>query len=163
MSDPAEPEAATGQTTAAGRGTIGLLNGPNLAALGQRQPEVYGTSTLEDCVGLARAAAVEAGYGLDHLQTEHEGGLVAAVHQARGATVGLVVNAGALTHYGWSLHDALAAYDAPVVELHLSNPHAREQWRHTSVIAPLAAGIVSGFGAEGYRLATVGLISLLDR
>jgi 3-dehydroquinate dehydratase-2 len=133
--------------------TILLLHGPNLNLLGEREPDIYGTATLEDHVAAARVAAEAAGFTLDDLQSNHEGELVDAVHAARGRCAAIIVNPGALTHYGWSLHDALAAFDGVVVELHLSNPNAREAWRHTSVVAPVATGTIAGFGAEGYPLA----------
>ncbi|HSL59986.1 MAG TPA: type II 3-dehydroquinate dehydratase [Acidimicrobiales bacterium] len=138
-----------------------LLSGPNLNLLGDRQPEVYGTDTLDDHVGRARAAAEAAGLALEHVQSNHEGDLVDAVHGARGRCAAIIANPGALTHYGWSLHDALAAFDGPIVELHLSNPAAREPWRHTSVVAPVASGTVAGFGALGYELAVAAVARLL--
>jgi 3-dehydroquinate dehydratase-2 len=140
-----------------------LLSGPNLNLLGERQPEVYGTATLADHVATATAEAERHGLALEHLQSNHEGELVEAVHGARGRCAAIVVNAGALTHYGWSLHDALAAFDGPVVELHLSNPGGREPWRHTSVVAPVASGTVAGFGGDGYRLALDATAALLYR
>ncbi|HZT64861.1 MAG TPA: type II 3-dehydroquinate dehydratase [Acidimicrobiales bacterium] len=130
-----------------------LLSGPNLDLLGDRQPEVYGTATLDDHVATARAAAEAEGLDLEHHQSNHEGSLIEAVHAARGRCAAIVVNAGALTHYSWSLHDALAAFDGPVVELHLSNPAGREPFRHTSVLAPAASGSIAGFGGLGYDLA----------
>jgi len=95
------------------------------------------------------------------LQVEAEADLVRAVQGARGRAAAIVVNPGALTHYGWSLHDALAAFDGPIVELHLSNPDAREPWRRTSVVAPVATGTIAGFGAHGYRLAVAAIATLL--
>jgi 3-dehydroquinate dehydratase-2 len=136
-----------------GRGLILVLSGPNLNLLGEREPAVYGTETLDDHVATAAAAAEEAGFDVEHRQTNHEGELVEAVHAARGRTVAIIINAGALSHTSWSLHDALAAYDGVTVEVHLSNPAAREPFRHTSVIAPVAAGSIAGFGGLGYRLA----------
>ena len=130
-----------------------VVSGPNLNLLGGRQPEVYGTATLAEVVDAARQRADALGLVVDHVQSNHEGELVEAVHAARGRCAALVVNPGALTHYGWSLHDALAAFDGPIIEVHLSNPAAREPWRHTSVVAPVAAGTISGFGAAGYVLA----------
>jgi 3-dehydroquinate dehydratase-2 len=130
-----------------------LLSGPNLDLLGEREPDVYGNETLEDHVAAARAAAEAAGYELEHVQSNHEGDLIEAIHGARGRTVAIVINAGALTHTSWALHDALAAYDGVVVELHLSNPAAREPFRHTSTIAPVADGCISGFKGLGYPLA----------
>ncbi len=130
-----------------------LLHGPNLDLLGSREPEVYGTATLDDHVATATRAAAEHGLTIEALQSNHEGELVEAIHAARSRHAAIIINAGALTHYAWSLHDALAAFDGPVVELHLSNPNAREPWRHTSVIAPVADGSIVGFGGFGYELA----------
>ncbi len=142
--------------------TVLLLSGPNLNLLGEREPEVYGRTTLAELVDAATAAASELGFDLEHLQSNHEGELVDAIHAARGRIDALVVNAGALTHYGWSLHDALAAFDGVVVELHLSNPQRRESWRSTSVVAPVADGVVAGFGAAGYPMAVRAAVGLLD-
>ena len=133
--------------------TILLLSGPNLNLLGTREPEVYGTASLADHVATARAAAEEHGFDLEHVQSNHEGDLVEAIHKARGRCAGIVINPGAFTHYAWAIHDALAAFEGPIVELHLSNPNAREAWRHTSVVAPVATGSIVGFGGAGYRLA----------
>lgn len=130
-----------------------LLSGANLGLLGSREPEVYGTETLDDHVATARAAAEAAGLELEHLQSDAEADLVRAVHAARGRCDAIVINPGAFTHYAWSLHDALAAFDGVVVELHLSNPDAREPWRRTSVISPVATGSIMGFGGDGYALA----------
>jgi len=138
-----------------------LLSGPNLNLLGARQPEIYGTDTLADHVARAERAAARHGLELEHRQTNHEGELVEAVHGARGRAAALVVNAGALSHTSWSLHDAVASFDGPVVELHLSNPAAREPFRHTSVLAPVASGIVAGFGGLGYELAVDAIAALL--
>ena len=142
--------------------TVLLLSGPNLNLLGERQPLIYGRSTLEELVALASTTATDRGLTLEHVQSNHEGDLVDAVHGARGRCAALIVNGAALTHYGRSLHDALIAFDGIVVELHLSNPHAREEWRHTSVISPLATGIISGLGAVGYRLAVEAVADLLE-
>lgn len=144
-------------------GEILLLSGPNLNLLGSREPGIYGTATLDDHVATATAAAASAGYSLRHAQHNAEGAMLDEVHAARGVTVGIVVNPGAFTHYSWSLHDALAAYEGPVVELHLSNPAARESFRTLSVVAPVASGTVAGFGGEGYRLAVEALVSLIER
>jgi len=138
-----------------------LLSGPNLNLLGEREPAVYGTQTLADHVAAATAEADVAGLDLEHHQTNHEGELVELVHGARGRAAALVVNAGALTHYSWALHDALASFDGPVVELHLSNPAAREPFRHTSVVAPVADGSIAGFGGLGYVLAVQAVARLL--
>ena len=124
--------------------TVLLLSGPNLNLLGQREPEIYGTATLDDHVAAARAVAEAHDLELEHLQSNHEGDLIDAIHAARGRCRAIIVNAGAFTHYAWALHDALAAFDGPIVELHLSNPGAREPWRSTSVVAPVATGSISG-------------------
>jgi 3-dehydroquinate dehydratase-2 len=133
--------------------TILLLHGPNLNLLGEREPDIYGSATLDDHVATAGAAAEAAGFELEHLQSNHEGELVDAIHAARDRCAAIIVNPGALTHYAWSLHDALAAFPGVVVEVHLSNPNRREPWRHTSVVAPVADGSLMGFGGHGYVLA----------
>jgi 3-dehydroquinate dehydratase-2 len=139
-----------------------LLSGPNLTLLGEREPAVYGTGTLADHVARAERAAAGHGLTLEHVQSEHEGALVEAVHEARTRAVALVVNAGALSHTSWALHDALATFAGPVVELHLSNPAAREPFRHVSVLAPVASGTVAGFGGLGYELAVDAVAALLE-
>ena len=139
-----------------------LLHGPNLNLLGEREPEVYGTATLADHVATAeRGRGRPAASSSSTSRRNHEGELVDAIHGARGRCAAIVVNPGALTHYSWSLHDALAAFDGPVVELHLSNPNAREPWRHTSVVAPVATGSIVGFGGLGYELAVEAVARLL--
>jgi 3-dehydroquinate dehydratase II len=138
-----------------------LLNGVNLNLLGERQPLIYGTETLDDHVAATRAAAEAAGFELDHLQSNHEGELVEAVHAARGRCAAIVVNAAAFTHYSWALHDALKAFEGPVIEVHISNPYARESWRHTSVVSPVATGVISGLGGHGYVLAIEALSRLV--
>lgn len=139
-----------------------LLSGPNLNLLGEREPLIYGSATLDDHVATASAAAARNGLELDHVQSNHEGELVDAIHGARGRYDAIVINAAALTHYGWSLHDALAAFEGKVVELHISNPYAREAWRHTSVVAPVADGSISGFGGLGYDLAIDAVARMLS-
>ncbi|MGD0943344.1 MAG: type II 3-dehydroquinate dehydratase [Acidimicrobiales bacterium] len=143
----------TGNEPGRARPVVLLLSGPNLGLLGERQPEIYGTATLAEHVERAEQAAARSGCELRHLQSEHESDLVEAVHSARGAVDAIVVNAGALSHTSWALSDALAAFDGAVVELHLSNPDAREPWRRLSVLAPVADGTVAGFGGLGYELA----------
>lgn len=140
-----------------------LLSGPNLNLLGDREPAIYGTATLDDHVAAATAAAAAHGLELEHVQSNAEALLVEAVHGARhGRCAAIVVNAGALTHYGWSLHDALAAFEGPIVELHLSNPQRREPWRHTSVVAPVATAVIAGVGGAGYPLALAAVAALLE-
>ena len=138
-----------------------VVSGPNLSLLGDRQPEIYGTETLEDHLAAAGRAAEAAGLRLEHVQSNHEGDLLDALHGARGRAAAVVVNAGALTHTSWSLHDALAAFDGVVLEVHLSNPAAREPFRHTSVVAPVADGSIAGFGGYGYELAITAVAHLL--
>lgn len=138
-----------------------LLSGPNLNLLGEREPLIYGSATLDEHVATARKAAEANGLTLSHLQSNREGELVDAVHGARDRCAAIVINAGALTHYGWSLHDALAAFDGPIVELHLSNPLRREAWRHTSVVSPVATATIAGLGGAGYRLAIEAVAELL--
>ena len=139
-----------------------LLSGPNLNLLGVRDPAVYGSESLDDHVETARKAAAEHGYDLEHLQSNHEGVLIDAIHTARGRAAAIVFNPGAFTHYAHGLADALAAYDGVVVEVHLSNPMAREAWRRTSVIAPVATGTIAGFGGAGYRLAVEAAVTKLS-
>ena len=144
-----------------GRPVVVVVSGPNLNLLGDRQPDVYGSDTLADHVATAEAAGSRLGLAVEHVQSNHEGTLIEAVHAARGRAAALVVNLGALTHTSWSLHDALAAFDGVVVELHLSNPAAREPWRHVSVVAPVADGSIAGFGGYGYELAMEAVHHLL--
>jgi 3-dehydroquinate dehydratase-2 len=138
-----------------------VLNGPNLNLLGVREPAVYGRATLADCEALARARAAALGHALDFRQSNHEGALVDWIQQARGTADALILNAGAYTHTSVAIHDALKAFEGPVVELHLSNPHAREPFRHRSFVAPVARGVIAGFGAAGYALAVDAAAGLL--
>lgn len=133
--------------------TLLLLSGPNLNLLGTRQPEIYGADTLDDLVADARAAAEAAGHALEHLQSNREGDLIDAIQGARGRCAAIIINPGAFTHSSYAIADALAAYDGVKVELHISNPNAREEWRRTSVVAPYVTGTIAGFGRAGYALA----------
>ena len=142
--------------------TILLLSGPNLNLLGDREPEIYGSDTLDDCVGDAKTVAGAHGLDLEHLQSNHEGELVDAIQGARGRCAAIVINPGAYTHSSYAIADALAAYDGVKVELHLSNPASREEWRRRSVVAPYVTGTVAGFGRAGYRLAIEAAISRLE-
>jgi len=130
-----------------------ILNGPNLNLLGTRQPEVYGKTTLADVEALCAAEAARLGLDMQFAQSNHEGALIDLIHQARGKHDGIVLNAGAYTHTSIALMDAIASVELPVVEVHLSNIHARESYRHTSYIAAVALGQICGFGAHGYVLA----------
>jgi 3-dehydroquinate dehydratase II len=141
--------------------TVLLLSGPNLDLLGEREPAIYGTTSLDDHVEAARRVAEVHDLELEHLQSNHEGELVDAIRDARGRCAAIVINGGALTHYAWALHDALAAFDGPVVELHLSNPVGRESWRHVSVLAPVATATIAGLGRHGYPLAIGAVAHLL--
>lgn len=142
--------------------TVLLLSGPNLNLLGTREPEIYGTDTLDDHVARVRTVAERHDLDVEHLQSNAESDLVEAVQGARGRCAAIIVNAAALTHYGWSLHDALATFEGVVVEVHLSNPNAREPWRHTSVLAPVADGSIAGFRGLGYELAMEAVARLLQ-
>lgn len=132
---------------------VRVLHGPNLNLLGERDPEVYGPATLAEIEELARSRAETLGLAVDFRQTNHEGELVDAVQASGREAQGVVINAGALTHYSGALADALAALPTPVVEVHLSNIHAREPWRRTSVVAPVVTATIAGFGTMGYVFA----------
>ncbi len=139
-----------------------VLNGPNLNLLGTRKPEVYGTTTLADVEKLCREEAGRLGLDVDFKQSNYEGQLIEWIHEAgaerkAGRCIGAVFNPGAFTHTSAALHDAIEGASLPVVELHISNVHKREEWRHHSFISPAARGIVVGFGVQGYALAIRGL------
>jgi 5-deoxy-5-amino-3-dehydroquinate dehydratase len=139
-----------------------LMNGPNLGRLGQREPEIYGHTSLAEIEKAVRGRAEAAGYGLRAAQNDSEGELIRILDRNRDVA-GLILNPGALMIAGWSLRDALADLSAPWVEVHLSNVWARESFRHTSVLAPLALGVISGFGAHGYLLSVDALVAALAR
>jgi 3-dehydroquinate dehydratase II len=130
-----------------------LLSGPNLDLLGTRNPEIYGTTTLDQHVERFRELASDAGFSVRHVQSNFEGDLIEAVHAARGTAVAIVINAGALTHSSWALADALDTFNGVKVEVHISNPAAREPFRHVSTLAGSVNGSVAGFGATSYELA----------
>ena len=138
-----------------------ILSGPNLNLLGQRQPEIYGTATLTDHMNRAKQTATKMGFEVETLQAQSAGELVTAIHNARSRCAAIIINPGALTHFAWSLSDALATFNGPIIEVHLSNPATRESWRHESVIAPVASGSIAGFGAHGYTLAINAVATLL--
>lgn len=130
-----------------------ILNGPNLNLLGQRQPDVYGRATLADVEGLCSKHAAGLGLDVSFLQSNHEGALIDAVHAAKGTHGGLIINAGAYTHTSIALMDAVASVELPMVEVHLSNIHARESFRHVSYLSKIAIGQICGFGPQGYLMA----------
>jgi len=138
-----------------------VLNGPNLNLLGTRQPEIYGHTTLADVEAMCVAHGEARGVHVTCRQSNHEGALVDAIHASRGTFDGIVLNAGAYTHSSIALHDAILGTQLPVVELHLSNIHAREPFRHHSFIAPVAVGMICGFGPTGYTLAIDAMIGHL--
>ena len=138
-----------------------ILSGPNLNLLGQRQPEIYGTATLADHMNRAEQTATTLGFEVESLQAQSSGELVTAIHGARSRCAAIIINPGALTHFSWSLNDALATFSGPIIEVHLSNPATRDPWRHESVVAPVASGSITGFGAHGYTLAINAVATLL--
>ncbi|MBM2575461.1 type II 3-dehydroquinate dehydratase [Jannaschia sp. Os4] len=138
--------------------TLLLLNGPNLNLLGQREPHLYGADTLEDVARLCREAAP--GWEVREVQSNHEGALIDAVHAARGACAGIVVNPGAYSHTSIALLDALNAFEGPVMEVHVTNIHRRETFRHRSYVSLRADGVIAGLGVEGYAAATRRIVQL---
>lgn len=139
-----------------------VLNGPNLNLLGQRQPEIYGRTTLAEIESLCVETGAALGLAVACEQSNHEGVLIDAIHAAPGSHAGIVLNAGAYTHSSVALRDAVAGIDLPVIELHLSNTHAREAFRHHSYLAPVVLGQIAGFGAAGYELAIRALARHLE-
>lgn len=138
-----------------------VLNGPNLNLLGTREPEIYGHTTLQNINDRIERRAAEAGIAVDFLQSNHEGVLVDAVQAANHKYDYIIFNAAAFTHYSIALRDAIAAIEVPVIEVHLSNIHQREEFRHTSVLAPVAMGQICGLGAESYMAALEAIICKL--
>ena len=141
---------------------IYVLNGPNLNLLGTREPDIYGRTTLADIGELAAARAEKRGYSVVFSQSNHEGELVEWIHEARNEAAGVIINAGAYTHTSIAILDALRALDCPIVEVHLSNTFAREEFRHHSYISPVASGVIVGFGANSYLLAVDAIASLIE-
>lgn len=146
-------------STGAPRGSLMILNGPNLNLLGTREPEIYGTETLDDVARLAVDAAEAAGFSAECIQSNHEGDLIDAIHQARSTSVGIIINAGAYTHTSVAIRDALVAAELPSVEVHISNVHQREEFRHHSYLSPVCDAVIVGAGVHGYVLA----VNYLDK
>ncbi|MEO8282585.1 MAG: type II 3-dehydroquinate dehydratase [Pseudarthrobacter sp.] len=156
MTDAASPASESDSPTgrdASRRGTILVINGPNLNLLGTREPEKYGSSTLADVERLAANAAEAHGFEVECVQSNHEGVLLDVIHAARANAVGIVLNAGAFTHTSVALRDALAAVQLPAVEVHITNVHQREEFRHHSYLSPVCAAVIVGAGVFGYKLA----------
>lgn len=139
-----------------------VVNGPNLNALGKREPSIYGQETLEDIVAHLQTVANELQVSIGHLQSNHEGVLIDAIHDARDAYDGIIMNPGAFTHYSYAIRDAIASVSLPLIEVHISNVHKREEFRHTSVIAPVAFGQIVGLGKDGYEWALRALVRHLQ-
>ena len=141
--------------------TVLILNGPNLGRLGSREPEIYGSATLADIAAACQELGAELGLRVDLRQTDDEAELIGWVHEAAELRLPVVINPAAFTHYSYALRDALAMRTAPLVEVHLSNPAAREPFRHTSVVSAVADGTIAGFGAASYLLALRAITGLL--
>lgn len=137
-----------------------VLHGPNLNLLGTREPEVYGSATLSDYVHVVRTEAQKHGFTVADMQSNSEAALVEAIHAAKEQHHAIIINAGAFTHYSWAIHDALRSYTGKVIEVHISNPGAREDFRHVSVLSTVVDGTIAGFGAVGYSLAVNALVQL---
>lgn len=142
--------------------SILVINGPNLNLLGTREPDVYGHETLDSHLAKMNVVASTHGFTTETLQSNSEAEIVSAIQTASGKFAAIVINAGALTHYSWSVHDALRSFPGSVIEVHLSNPSAREGFRHTSVLAGVVDGTISGFGGLSYVLAVEAIAALLN-
>lgn len=136
-----------------------VLNGPNLGRLGSREPEIYGSTTFADLVATCEKAGAELGQEVEVRQTDSEAELIGWLHEAADGATPVVLNPAAFTHYSYALRDACAMLTAPLVEVHLTNPHTREEFRHKSVVSGVATGVIAGFGVDSYRLALRALAS----
>lgn len=146
-------------SSTADRGALLILNGPNLNLLGTREPAIYGTETLDDVASRTIAAAESLGFTAECIQSNHEGDLVDAIHAARGTAVGIIINAGAYTHTSVAIRDALVGVELPAVEVHISNVHQREEFRHHSYLSAVCDAVIVGAGIYGYEMA----VSYLDK
>jgi 3-dehydroquinate dehydratase II len=158
---PAPVQPATAQPATVQAVTVLVLNGPNLGMLGAREPEIYGSAALSDIETACTVLGAELGLQIDLRQTDDEAELIGWVHEAFERRLPVVINPAAFTHYSYALRDALAMRRAPLVEVHLSNPAARESFRHDSVVAPVADGTIAGFGLQSYELALRAIAGLL--
>ncbi len=140
--------------------SILVIHGPNLNLLGAREPEVYGTATLSDYVNVVRSAAEPHQLSVADIQSNSEAAIVDAIHGAKNDHASIIINAGAFTHYSWAIHDALRSFTGHVIEVHISNPGAREEFRHVSVLSTVVDGTIAGFGAVGYQLAVDALVKM---
>ena len=140
-----------------------VINGPNLNLLGKRAPGIYGNDSLFDIQSEIVCLAKELGVEVEFYQSNHEGGIIDAIHNAMDESDGVILNAGAYTHYSYAIRDAIAAVKIPVIEVHMSNIHAREEFRHTSVIAPVCRGSIAGFGKNSYLLALRALADMIGK
>lgn len=145
-----------------GKKRLFLINGPNLNMLGKREPDTYGKKSLEDVVTLVEHVAADQGYEVTSFQSNHEGDLVDWIQRAEEEAEGIIINPAAYTHTSIALRDAISAISKPVVEIHISNVHERESFRHISMLAPVCSGQVVGFGIDGYRLAALGMIQKIE-
>ncbi|SDO45782.1 type II 3-dehydroquinate dehydratase [Halobacillus aidingensis] len=145
-----------------GKKRLFLINGPNLNMLGKREPDTYGKKSLDDVVTLVEQAAADFGYEVTSFQSNHEGDLVDWIQRAEEEAEGIIINPAAYTHTSIALRDAISAISKPVVEIHISNVHERESFRHNSMLAPVCSGQVVGFGIDGYRLAALGMIQKIE-
>lgn len=140
-----------------------LINGPNLNMLGKREPHIYGSETLADIVERVQEVMTELGGTLEHRQSNHEGDIIDAIHSAWGVHDGIIINPGAFTHYSYAIRDAIATVQLPTIEIHISNVHAREEFRHHSVISAVTVGQIVGLGSDGYEWALRALVRRIEK
>lgn len=144
------------------KGKILIIHGPNLNLLGEREPGIYGNQSYETLNNMITSHVESLGYDCEIFQSNHEGAIIDRLHQARLDSLGVVLNAGAYTHYSYAIRDAIATIKIPVIEVHISNVHNREEFRHNSVISPVCKGTILGFGRDSYILGVTGLVRMLE-